>query len=656
MVQDSALGQLAAVESSIGEAVYGLDRHGRCTFISTAAAEILGYTCDELLGQNLHERIHHNDPAGSPYPLRACALCRVLHTGHEACTTDALVWRRDGTALRADYVARPLLEDGVLIGAVVTLMTKPRQADSALAHLAAIVESSHDAIIGKTLDGVIVSWNHGAERLYGYAAGEVIGQSISLLMPPGYARDLPRIMERLKHGECIAPYETVRVRKDGRRIAVAVSHSPIKDAAGTITGAATIARDLTARKEAEEALRRSEQRFRFLLLRAYQMLEQRVAERTGALSALYDVTAVASASRDLATILDHALDRIMAVLESEAATIHLVEGTPAALRLAAARGLPAAVPAQGDPVLRAPPLGRALLRRRHPLVVPDMAADRRMARASDVYSSHTYAGVPIRAKGQALGVLSVIRDRGRPVTADEASLLAATGDQLGVAVAHAHLFAEVQNKAALEERQRLARDLHDSVTQSLYSLTLLAEAARRVVGTDQRHQVAEYVTRLGEAAQQALKEMRLLLYELRPLALQREGLVGAVQQRLDAVEKRAGVDTRLLVEGRLDLPAPVEVELYHIIQEALNNAMKHAAARSVTVRIRVEGTRVEVTVTDNGRGFDPHGAGDAGGLGLASMRARVERLGGALTIRSQPGEGTTVAVRVVSREASHAIS
>jgi len=84
--------------------------------------------------------------------------------------------------------------------------------------------------------------------------------------------------------------------------------------------------------------------------------------------------------------------------------------------------------------------------------------------------------------------------------------------------------------------------------------------------------------------------------------------------------------------------------------------MKHAAARSVTVRIRVEGTRVEVTVTDNGRGFDPHGAGDAGGLGLASMRARVERLGGALTIRSQPGEGTTVAVRVDSREAAHAIS
>ena len=121
-------------------------------------------------------------------------------------------------------------------------------AEGAAAHLAAIVESSDDAIISKTLDGAIVSWNRAAERLYGYAAGEVIGQSMAILIPPRRARELPRLMKRLKRGERIAPYETMRVHKDGRRIAVAASHWPITDAAGTISGAATITRDLTVQK------------------------------------------------------------------------------------------------------------------------------------------------------------------------------------------------------------------------------------------------------------------------------------------------------------------------------------------------------------------------------------------------------------------------
>src|SRR3954451_15100618 len=164
MAQDSALRQLAAVEQwrlprpfqvlleSISEAVYGLDRHGRCTFISTAAAQILGYTPDELLGHNIHERIHHGHPAGSPYPLHACVLCRVLHTGHEGRAAGAAGWRGDGAELLAGCGARPLLEDGVPCGAVVTLTTERRRADAPLSRLAAIVEFSDDAISGKTVD------------------------------------------------------------------------------------------------------------------------------------------------------------------------------------------------------------------------------------------------------------------------------------------------------------------------------------------------------------------------------------------------------------------------------------------------------------------------------------------------------------------------
>lgn len=227
---------------------------------------------------------------------------------------------------------------------------------------------------------------------------------------------------------------------------------------------------------------------------------------------------------------------------------------------------------------------------------------------------------------------------------EEVQLAVAFGDQAALAIENARLRSQASQVAVVAERERLARELHDSVTQSLYSLTLLAEASQRLVGAGDLEPVREYTVRLGEIAQQALREMRLLVYQLRPLVLKREGLVGALQQRLDAVEKRAGVDARLLVEGPVELRAEVEDGLYRIAQEALNNALKHAAPTSVIVRIEVKEEGVMLEVSDDGRGFDPERVSDEGGMGLANMRERAERLGGALTLLSAPGAGTTVRV------------
>jgi PAS domain S-box-containing protein len=205
--------------------------------------------------------------------------------------------------------------------------------------------------------------------------------------------------------------------------------------------------------------------------------------------------------------------------------------------------------------------------------------------------------------------------------------------------------AEAHARAALEERQRLARELHDSVTQSLYSLTLLAEAGRRLAAAGDLERVAHYVGRLGETAQQALKEMRLLVYQLRPLALETVGLAGALQHRLDAVEKRGGVQARLEVHGVADLPPGVEADLFRVAQEALNNALKHAGASAVTVSLCAGDGVVGLEIADNGRGFDL-AAADGGGLGLTSMRERLEKLGGTLVVASQPGDGTRILARV----------
>ena len=204
---------------------------------------------------------------------------------------------------------------------------------------------------------------------------------------------------------------------------------------------------------------------------------------------------------------------------------------------------------------------------------------------------------------------------------------------------------EAQARAALEERQRLARELHDSVTQSLYSLTLLAEASRRTAQTGDVERVVGNITRLGETAQQALKEMRLLVYELRPLALEQTGLAEALQHRLDAVEKRAGIEARLRVELEVELPAELENALYRIAQETLNNSLKHAEATTVSVSLHSAGKKVELEILDDGKGFDPEAIPDHGGLGMVSIRERAASLGGEYSISSNPGKGTRVWIR-----------
>lgn len=207
--------------------------------------------------------------------------------------------------------------------------------------------------------------------------------------------------------------------------------------------------------------------------------------------------------------------------------------------------------------------------------------------------------------------------------------------------------AETQIQAAVEERQRLARDLHDTVAQTLYSLTLLSEAVRRLAGAGDLEQVQAYAGRLGETAQQSLREMRLLVYEMRLPVLEKEGLAKALQNRLDAVEKRSGIEVKFQANHSDRLPALLEEGLFFIASEALNNSLKHAMANSLKVSLCVdEGREVALEISDNGRGFEMNGLEDEGGIGMMSMRERAEKLGGGIKIKSTSGEGTSVLVRI----------
>jgi signal transduction histidine kinase len=203
------------------------------------------------------------------------------------------------------------------------------------------------------------------------------------------------------------------------------------------------------------------------------------------------------------------------------------------------------------------------------------------------------------------------------------------------------LHEQAEKTAVMEERHRLARELHDSTCQMLSGQVLMAEAGLRMIRQGDLQRSVEHLTRVRDVAHEVHRDMRLLLYELRPPLLGENSLMDVLRQRLEGVERRTGIEASLIMEGD-KLPAPVEEAFYRVAWEALNNASKHAAATSVKVLIHAEGEQAELEVTDNGRGFDPEAASQRGGLGLMTMRERVEKLGGIFVINSSPGNGTQV--------------
>jgi signal transduction histidine kinase len=253
-------------------------------------------------------------------------------------------------------------------------------------------------------------------------------------------------------------------------------------------------------------------------------------------------------------------------------------------------------------------------------------------------------GVPLVAQGRVIGSLGVVHATPGFYTERHAQLAMGFAQQAAVAIENARLYEAARGKAALEERQRLARELHDSVSQALYAIALNASAARELFGAapGRASGLVDDVLRLAEAG---LAEMRALIFELRPESLEQEGLVGALEKQAAAVQARHGLRVHLALAGEPELPSPSKEALYRVAQEALHNAAKHAGARSLEVGLDTADGEVRLVVTDDGRGFDPGGE-FPGHLGLRSMRERTAAVGGTLEIDSAPGLGTRLRARV----------
>ncbi len=252
---------------------------------------------------------------------------------------------------------------------------------------------------------------------------------------------------------------------------------------------------------------------------------------------------------------------------------------------------------------------------------------------------------PIRTKNRTLGVLVVASRQPGRFDEQHLRLLTLLANQAGRLIESSELHAKAREVAVLEERNRLARELHDSVTQVLFGLTLNLESAVGLL--DRKPEKARaLLTRSREMAGEALAEMRSLIFELRPAALQEKGLAMALSNHINLFRRRTGVEVTLTLNGDERLSPDVEFALYRVAQEALNNVAKHARARHVRVKLDLRPEEALLEVCDDGVGFDPTASARGGSFGMIGMRERVSELKGSLEVISAPGQGTCIRARI----------
>lgn len=380
------------------------------------------------------------------------------------------------------------------------------------------------------------------------------------------------------------------------------------------------------------------------LQRSYAQLEQQVAERSRALAAINSVAAAVNQSLDLEQVLADALDEIVEALQVDICTIYLLDDSARVLTMAVQRGLS---PAFSESVKYQPledSFAGQVLRAQGAIVVNDVSNQADLQEiAARGGNFQSVVGIPLFSSGRVQGTLFVATREQRAFTQPDIELLNAIGTQIGVAAENQRLLAQARETATVAERQRLARELHDAVTQTLFSASLIAEVLPRLW----ERNPAEAQRRLAELRQLsrgALAEMRTLLMELRPTALLEAPMGDLMRQLAEAFNGRARVPVDLDVHFEAcDPPAEVKVSFYRIAQEALNNVAKHAGAAEVRLSLHCSEEGIELAVRDDGAGFETANVtGDH--LGLSIMSERAAAIGADLAIHTKPGQGTAVQV------------
>ncbi len=375
-------------------------------------------------------------------------------------------------------------------------------------------------------------------------------------------------------------------------------------------------------------------------------------DRRRELASLLDVAASVASTLDLDRLVPLIADRLQEIIGFTGASILIAEGDEFVIR----HSRPVDTGAVGlrFPLSRAPtPLNK--LTRGEPVIIDDVLSDDEAAQAlrgllgdrlnwPAFQNVRSWIGIPMMLQDRPVGVISMSHSRAGFLTPEHARVTMGFASHAAIAFENARLYGRAQQAASLEERARLARELHDSVSQALYGIALGARTARTQLDRDPSKAVepVDYVLSLAEAG---LAEMRALIFELRPESLELEGLVAGLQKQADALKARHGITVDVDLCGEPPVPLTVKEAVSRIAQEAMHNTVKHARATRVGLRLFCDGGTVTLDIEDNGQGFDPSQT-FAGHLGLRSMRERAADFGGAIVIESTPGAGTRIRLSI----------
>ncbi len=454
-----------------------------------------------------------------------------------------------------------------------------RRAEEANAKFAAIVENSNDAIIGQKLDGTIVTWNKGAEQIFGHTTDEACGRSVSILAPPDRIDESARMIQAIRRGELVQHFETERLRKDGRRIDVSLTVSPIRDSTGRIVGASLIARDITQRKEIERALRESE------------------AKARGILDTAVDAIITIS-ERGIVESFNNAAEQLFGYAASEVIGKNVSMLMPEPYHSSHDTYLQNYLRTK---VARIIGIGREVLaQRKDGTTFPaDLAVSE----------------VTLAERRLFTGVVRDLSERKRL----EREVL------------------EISDR----ERRSIGQDMHDSLGQLLTGIGFKTKSLQNKLAAKGGAE-SESAGRIASLVTQAISEARALAHGLQPVDAKPTGLMSALQALAISVQDLFKVNCRFECPKPIEIRDPAAAtHLYRIAQEACNNAVKHAKASQITILLTRSDGALALSIRNDGLDYNPSST-SAKGMGLQIMRYRAGIINASISIQRAEGGGTVV--------------